>query len=160
MVAGNCAADVIDVRTGEQADVCPLNRPRPVSDVVGAKLDHFTAMNCAAVDQVTVQVHHDVLAPHQRAGTVNVARLYANIHLGHHHRLPATVCKLHSCIHQPDHVLRQQAHLFGGERHARDKLMLLSESNPRIHKCFELGFVIAVVAQIAPAGEGDDLLAH
>ena len=117
-------------------------------------------MQGAAVDQVAVQVHHQILAPHQRAGAVDVARLYAHIHLRHHHRLPAAVGKLNAGVDQPDHVLRQQAHLFGGERHARDKLMRLPESNARIHQCPELGLIVAVVAQVAAAGERDDLLAY
>ncbi|CAI2512607.1 Uncharacterised protein [Serratia proteamaculans] len=159
VVALDHAANIVNVGTGNQAYVGALNIARHVGDVGRAQLHHFATGDMATVKQAFPQIEVDVAPGNQGAGTVQIARLHAGIHLRHQHVLLAAVRQRDLGIHQPDDVFGQQPHLLWRQRHTNLQVILLAKGQPLIHQGLELFFVIVVTFQVTLAGQIDHLFA-
>ncbi|MND55735.1 hypothetical protein D3C80_468250 [compost metagenome] len=159
VVALDHPTDIVNVGTGSQANVGPLNLARHVGDVGGAQFHHFTPGDMAAVEQAFAQIEIDVTPGNQRTGAIQIARLHAGIHLRYQDVLLAAVRQGDFGVHQPNDILGQQPHLLSRQRHAHLQVILLAEGQPLIHQRLKLLFVVVETVQIALAGQVDHLFA-
>ncbi len=85
VIPDECAVDVINIAAGVQADIRPLNHPRLVGDVIRIQLQHAASGDGAAVKQIAVELHRDVVPGDQRPGTVDITRFHFGVDLRHQH---------------------------------------------------------------------------
>ncbi|VGO10497.1 hypothetical protein AMB3_4134 [plant metagenome] len=153
--------DVVDVLACVQVHASALDQAAGlVADVVRGHDSGVARTDGAAVEDIAANVERDIAARDERAVALQVALAHDQVHLRYQDGLRAAIRQRDSLCHHPDQVRGQVAHLLVGQRRAQRQAVLAGELGARRQQGLVLRLVVGVIAHIALARAGHDLVGH